>query len=74
MFFVLFFKYFLKKNILRLCLTAKRDPRNLKNLNFFSLIQINIFILFLKKYILRLSLATQSDPRRFDHAFSKTEH
>jgi hypothetical protein len=48
MFFVLFFKCFFKKNILRLYLTAKRDPRNLKNLNFFFLIQINIFILFLK--------------------------
>jgi len=44
------FLYYLKKKILRLCLTERGDPRNLKKFNFFSLLQINILFIILYYY------------------------
>jgi hypothetical protein len=49
---------FFKKNILRLCPAAKRDPKNLTILNL-SLLQNNCFFF---KYILTLCLAARRDP------------
>ena len=44
------FLYYLKIYILRLCLTERGDPRNLKKFNFFSLLQINILFIILYYY------------------------
>ena len=44
------FLYYLKKYILRLCLTERGDPRNFKKFNFFSLLQINILFIILYYY------------------------